>query len=73
MNVLKIVCILLGVAFLVFGYFIYFKRKFNLINGFAEDFTEGRKNEQYALRVGMLEFVAGVILLIIGIVLCIFL
>ncbi len=72
MIILKIVCILLGIAFLGFGYFIYFKKKFNLINGYKGDYASGRKNEQYALRVGLIEFVFGVILLAIGIILCIF-
>lgn len=72
MIVLKIVCILLGIAFLGFGYFIYFKKKLNLINDFKEDYASGRKSEQYALRVGLTEFVIGIALLVIGIILCIF-
>ncbi len=72
MIVLKIVCILLGITSLGFGYFIYFKKKFNLINGFKEDYASGKKSEQYARRVGLIEFLIGATLLAAGIFLCIF-
>ena len=55
MLVLKIVAVLLGVAFTMFGYFIYFRKKYNLINGFEADFKAGRKTEDYAKRAGMAE------------------
>lgn len=72
MLVLKIVSVLLGSAFALFGYFIYFRKKNNLINGFEADFKAGRKDENYAKRVGMAEFVLGIAILIAGIVLIIF-
>lgn len=72
MLVLKIVSVLLGLAFALFGYFIYFRKKYNLINGFEADFKAGRKDENYAKRVGMVEFVLGIAILIAGIVLIIF-
>ncbi len=72
MLVLKILSVLLGLAFALFGYFIYFRKKYNLINGFEADFKAGRKNEDYAKRVGMVEFVIGIAILIAGIVLIIF-
>ena len=72
MIVLKILSVLLGLAFALFGYFIYFRKKYNLINGFEADFKAGRKNEDYAKRVGMVEFVVGIAILIAGIVLIIF-
>ena len=72
MLVLKILAVLLGLAFTLFGYFIYFRKKYNLINGFEADFKAGRKNEDYAKRVGMVEFVVGIAILIAGIVLIIF-
>ena len=72
MIVLKILAILLGLAFILFGYFIYFRKKYNLINGFEADFKAGRKNEDYAKRVGMVEFVVGIAILIAGIVLIMF-
>ena len=72
MLVLKILAVLLGLAFTLFGYFIYFRKKYNLINGFEADFKAGRKNEDYAKRVGMVEFVVGIAILIAGIVLIMF-
>ena len=72
MLVLKILAILLGLAFALFGYFIYFRKKYNLINGFEADFKAGRKNEDYAKRVGIVEFVVGIAILIAGIVLIMF-
>ena len=72
MLVLKIIAVLLGLAFTLFGYFIYFREKYNLINDFEADFKAGRKNEDYAKRVGMVEFVIGISILIAGIILIIF-
>ena len=72
MVVLKVLAVVLGLAFLLFGYFIYFRKKYNLINGFEADFKAGRKNEKYAKRVGIVEFIAGIALMIVGVALIIF-
>ena len=72
MLVLKIVSVLLGLSFTLFGNFIYLRKKYNLINCFEADFKAGRKNEEYAKRVGMVEFVIGIAVLVAGIVLIIF-
>ena len=72
MIFLKALAVVLGLAFLLFGYFIYFKKKYNLINGFEADFQDGRKNEAYAKRVGLVEFVVGIALLIAGVALILF-
>ena len=72
MLVLKRVSVLLGLSFTLFGYFIYLRKKYNLINCFEADFKAGRKNEEYAKRVGMVEFVIGIAVLVAGIVLIIF-
>ena len=72
MLILKIVAVLLGSAFTLFGYFIFFRKKYNLINGFEEDLKAGRKNEDYAKRVGMVEFIVGIAVLIAGLVLILF-
>lgn len=72
MVVLKVLAVMVGLAFLLFGYFIYFKQKYNLINGYEADFKAGRKNEEYAKRVGMIEFVVGIAMLLAGVVLIIF-
>ena len=72
MVALKVLAVMVGLAFLLFGYFIYFKRKYNLINGYEADFKAGRKNEEYAKRVGMIEFVVCIAMLLAGVVLIIF-
>ncbi len=72
MIVLKTTTIILGLAFLVFGYFIYFRKKYDLINDFKAEREAGRKGDQYARRVGLIEFAAGIVLLLIGIVLILF-
>ena len=51
----------------MFGYLIYFKKKYDLINGFAAYFREGRRDERYARRVGLTEFVTGIALVLIGV------
>lgn len=72
MIVLKIITVLLGLAFTLFGYFIYFKKKYNLINGFEAEFKAGKKDESYAKRIGIIEFVIGIVFMIAGIILIIF-
>lgn len=67
MTLLKIILIAAGVAFTTFGYEIYFQKKYNLINGFEEDYKAGRKTELYAKRVGLVELIIGIILTIFGI------
>ena len=72
MLVVKTITIILGSAFLLFGYFIYFKKKYNLINGFNADYQTGRKDEKYANRVGLIELILGIVLLTIGVILIVF-
>ena len=72
MLVLKVIAVILGLAFTLFGYFIFFQKKYSLINGFEEDYKAGRKNEDYAKRVGRIEFVAGIAILIIAGILLMF-
>lgn len=67
MTLLKIILIAVGVAFTTFGYEIYFQNKYNLINGFEEDYKAGRKTELYAKRVGLVELIIGIILTLFGI------
>lgn len=71
MILLKIILILVGVAFTTFGYFIYFKEKYNLINGFESDYKSGRKSESYAKKVGLVELIIGIIFVLIGILMTI--
>lgn len=67
MLALKIIALLLGAAFTLFGYFIFFRKKYSLINGFVF----GKSRETYARRVGLVEFIIGIVLLSVGIVLII--
>ena len=66
MTLLKIILILVGLVFIIFGYLIYFKEKYNLINGFESDYKSGRKSETYAKKVGLVEFMIGIILVVVG-------
>ena len=72
MIAVKIIAVVLGLAFVLFGYFIYFKKKYHLINDFSEDYKAGRKDEQYAQKVGLTEFIIGIVLLAVGIILIVF-
>lgn len=72
MAALKIIALLLGLAFLLFGYFIRFKGKYGLINGFEADRRRGRRDESYAQKVGLIEFVSGLVLLAAALLLLLF-
>lgn len=66
MNLLNTILIVVGGAFITFGYLIYFKEKYNLINGFELDYKSVRKTESYAKKVGLVELIIGIILVVIG-------
>jgi len=66
MLALKIGLILVGILFVGFGYAIYFKGKYNLINNFEEDKKSNKFNEAYAKRVGIIEFIGGLTCVVIG-------
>ena len=72
MSVVKVIVLVIGAAFMIFGYLIYFRKRYNLINGFESDYREGRRGKRYAERVGLIEFIIGIILLLSGILLLIF-
>ena len=72
MLVLKILAVLLGAAFLSFGYAIYFRGKYFLINGFEAAYREGRRDSAYAKRVGLIELVLGILLLVTAALLILF-
>ena len=72
MLALKIIAVILGLAFTLFGYFIFFKKRYSLINGFEKDYKTGRKTEDYAKRVGLVEFVVGVVIVIAAVILLVF-
>ena len=71
MLILKIILVIVGVAFTLFGYFIFFKKKYSLINGFSADYKTGQKDENYAKRVGIVEFIFGIVILVASVLLII--
>lgn len=64
MFLLKLLLFILGLALIVFGSLIYFKKKYNLINNFEEDLKVRRFDENYAKRIGLIELIAGIIFFI---------
>ena len=66
MTLLKIIIIALGATFSTFGYLIYFKKKYNLINDYEANRKAGKKTESYARKVGLIELLLGIALLMIG-------
>lgn len=69
---IQAILIILGAISLYFGYNIYFKKKYHLINDFEAEFKADRKTEKYAERIGIIEFVIGIALLLVGIAIIIF-
>lgn len=67
MTILKVLLIIVGLVSTIFGYLIYFKKKYDLINGFEEAYKAGRKTKSYAKRVGLIELIIGVVLILFGI------
>lgn len=65
MKLLKIISLILALAFIFFGYNIYFRKKYNLINNFEKDYKNGLKNEKYAKKVGLVELILGISLFIL--------
>ena len=69
MVAIQIITAVLGLGFLLFGAFIFFGGKYSLINGFDEALKEGRHTTDYARRVGLVEFVLGILLLVTFVIL----
>ena len=66
MTLLKIILLALGATFSTFGYLIYFKKKYNLINDYEANRKAGKKTESYARKVGLIELLLGIALLLVG-------
>ena len=66
MTLLKIILLALGATFSTFGYLMYFKKKYNLINDYEANRKAGKKTESYARKVGLIELLLGIALLMIG-------
>lgn len=65
MKLFKIISLILAIAFIFFGFNIYFKKKYNFINNFEKDYKNGLKDENYAKKVGLIELILGISLLIL--------
>lgn len=65
MKLFKIISLILSIFFIFFGYNIYFRKKYNLINNFEKDYKNGLKNEKYAKKVGLVELILGISLFIL--------
>lgn len=72
MIILKVTGCLVGLLSTVFGYLIFFRGKYNLINGFEADYKAGIKDKNYAKRVGLIEFVVGIAVLVAAVALIVF-
>ena len=68
MLILKIALILIGALLTTFGYLIFAKEKYGLINNYVEDKKNNKYNDNYAKRVGLIELSGGFSLLVLGIV-----
>ncbi len=68
MFILRIILIIFGLLFIGFGYAIWFKRKYNLINNFKNDRKNGKLNDSFAKRVGIIEFIGGIASFSLGII-----
>ncbi len=68
MYILRLTLILVGLIFIGFGYAIWLKGKYNLINNFQTDKKKGKLNDSYAKRVGIIEFIGGILCIALGIV-----
>lgn len=56
--------ILLGAVLLSYGYFIFFKKRHELINGYEKNYS--RFTEGYAARLGLIEFICGILCILLG-------
>lgn len=55
-------------VFIIFGYAIWFKGKYTLINNFISDREKGKLDDFYAERVGKIEFIGGISCVVLGII-----
>lgn len=70
MFILRLILLVLGLILIGFGYLIYFKKKYNLINNFQEDLKLNKVDESYAIRIGLIELIWGIIFIVIFLITC---
>lgn len=66
--IIQIVQIVVGFLLLRNGFLIFFKGQNHLINGFLEELSQKKATIGYAKRVGLIQFIIGLLLMIMGIV-----
>lgn len=64
MFIIRLILLVLGAILIAFGYLIYFRKKYNLINNFEKDFELNRFNESYANRIGLIELIWGIMFIV---------
>lgn len=72
MHILKIIVFVPGVTFCLFGYLIVWKKKYNLINDFKARKKVGSQKDADAIRIGQVELILGIGLLVLFVLLMIF-
>ena len=72
MHMLKIILFVIGITFAVFGYLIVFKKQYGLINDFKARKRAGSQKDADAIRVGQVELILGIGLLVLFVLLMIF-
>lgn len=72
MHTVKTILFVLGITFTVFGYLIVFKKQYGLINDFKARKRAGSKKDTNAIRVGQVELILGIGLLVLFVLLMIF-
>ena len=72
MHILKIIVFVPGGTFCLFGYLIVCKKKYNLINDFKARKKVGSQKDADAIRIGQVELILGIGLLVLFVLLMIF-
>ena len=72
MHLVKFILFVLGITFAVFGYLIVFKKQYGLINDFKVRKKVGSQKDTDAIRVGQVELILGIGLLVLFVLLMIF-
>ena len=72
MHLVKFILFVLGITFAVFGYLIVFKKQYGLIDDFKARKRAGNQKDIDAIRVGQVELILGIGLLVLFVLLMIF-
>ena len=72
MHLLKIILFVIGITFCLFGYLSVFKRQYGRINDFKARTRAGSQKDIDAIRVGQVELILGIGLLVLFVLLMIF-